>query len=202
MQQHFLLAWGYNLVPEALQHVGSTAKVLLTSGLLPAAFIAIALNLLLPEDLDGDESLSGETSLGGLGSTGGSVGGTAAGLATAGAGIAAAGAGAAASAGSAAASFVSSGTAALRPGVDFIDDVQLIDGVGNKIAQKLKERNAGTLTAIASLSDEMLDQLADVIGAKGRPQREEWKVQAVEMMSGKPPRAKIDQDLVKKLLGR
>ena len=197
---------GLQLVPEALQHVGSTAKVLLTSGLLPAAFIAIALNLLLPKDLDGDENLSGETSLGGLGSTGGSVGanvgGTAAGLATAGAGIAAAGAGAAASAGSTAASFVSSGTAALRPGVDFIDDVQLIDGVGNKIAQKLKERNAGTLTAIASLSDEMLDQLADVIGAKGRPQREEWKAQAVEMMSGKPPRAKIDQDLVKKLLGR
>ena len=184
---------GLQLVPEALQHVGSTAKVLLTSGLLPAAFIAIVLNLLLPKDLDGDESLSGETSLGGLGNTGGSVGGAS--LATAGAGVAAAGAGAAAS-------FVSSGTAALRPGVDFIDDVQLIDGVGNKIAKALKERNAGTLTAIASLSDEMLDQLGEVIGAKGRPRREEWKAQAVEMMSGKPPRAKIDQELVKKLLGR
>ena len=86
--------------------------------------------------------------------------------------------------------------------MDFIDDVQLIDGVGNKIAKALKERNAGTLTAIASLSDEMLDQLGEVIGAKGRPRREEWKAQAVEMMSGKPPRAKIDQELVKKLLGR
>ena len=185
---------GLQLVPEALQHVGSTAKILLTSGLLPAAFIAIALNLLLPDDMDGDKNISSETSLGGLGNSGGA----AAGLATAGAGIATTGA----SVGSTAANFASSGTAALRPGVDFIDDVQLIDGVGNKIAKKLKERNAGTLTAIASLSDEMLDQLADVVGAKGRPQREEWKVQAVEMMSGKPPRAKIDQELVKKLLGR
>lgn len=43
---------GLQLVPEALQHTGQTLQVLLTSGLLPAAAIAIILNLLLPEDLD------------------------------------------------------------------------------------------------------------------------------------------------------
>jgi xanthine/uracil permease len=43
---------GLQLEPGALQHVPSTMKVLLTSGLLPAAFIAIVLNLILPEDLD------------------------------------------------------------------------------------------------------------------------------------------------------
>lgn len=43
---------GLQLVPEALQHVGKTAQILLTSGLLPAAGIAIILNLLLPEELD------------------------------------------------------------------------------------------------------------------------------------------------------
>ena len=43
---------GLQLEPGALQHLPSTAKVLLTSGLLPAAFIAIVLNLALPQDLD------------------------------------------------------------------------------------------------------------------------------------------------------
>ena len=41
---------GLQLVPEALQHMGRTAQILLTSGLLPAAAIAIFLNLVLPED--------------------------------------------------------------------------------------------------------------------------------------------------------
>jgi len=41
---------GLQLVPGALQHVPGTAKILLSSGLLPAAFLAIALNLILPEE--------------------------------------------------------------------------------------------------------------------------------------------------------
>ena len=47
---------GLQLEPGALQHVPSTAKVLLTSGLLPAAFLAIVLNLILPEDLDQEQT--------------------------------------------------------------------------------------------------------------------------------------------------
>jgi len=47
---------GLQLEPGALQHVPQTAQVLLTSGLLPAAFIAIISNLLLPQDLDGDQT--------------------------------------------------------------------------------------------------------------------------------------------------
>ena len=42
---------GLQLVPEALQHLGRTAQILLTTGLLPTAAIAIILNLALPEDL-------------------------------------------------------------------------------------------------------------------------------------------------------
>jgi NCS2 family nucleobase:cation symporter-2 len=42
---------GLQQVPEALQHLDRTAQILLTSGLLPAAVIAIVLNLLLPEEL-------------------------------------------------------------------------------------------------------------------------------------------------------
>ena len=40
---------GLQLVPSALQHLSGTAKVLMTSGLLPAAVLAIVLNLVLPK---------------------------------------------------------------------------------------------------------------------------------------------------------
>jgi NCS2 family nucleobase:cation symporter-2 len=45
------LAFGLGLhnVPEALQHLPETAQVILASGLLPAAFLAVVLNLILPQ---------------------------------------------------------------------------------------------------------------------------------------------------------
>ena len=43
---------GLQVVPEALQHLPKTAQILMTSGLLPAAALAIILNLVLPQDLD------------------------------------------------------------------------------------------------------------------------------------------------------
>jgi xanthine permease len=43
---------GLQLEPSALQHLGSTAQILLTTGLLPAATIAVILNLILPEEID------------------------------------------------------------------------------------------------------------------------------------------------------
>ncbi|MCB1438148.1 MAG: purine permease [Nitratireductor sp.] len=57
---------GLQLEPSALQHLGKTMQILLTSGLLPAAAIAVGLNLLLPEDLGGDD-YEGETQIDGLG---------------------------------------------------------------------------------------------------------------------------------------
>jgi xanthine permease len=52
---------GLQLEPGALQHVPETLRVLLTSGLLPAAFLAITLNLLLPPELadEATEEISG-----------------------------------------------------------------------------------------------------------------------------------------------
>ncbi len=41
---------GFHTVPESLQHLPSLAKTLLASGLLPAAFISVVLNLLLPHE--------------------------------------------------------------------------------------------------------------------------------------------------------
>jgi xanthine/uracil permease len=45
---------GLQLEPGALQHLPKTAQILLTSGLLPAAVLAIVLNLALPQDLGED----------------------------------------------------------------------------------------------------------------------------------------------------
>ncbi len=47
---------GLQLEPSALQHLSDTPRVLLTSGILPAAGIAIILNLILPRDLVGEAS--------------------------------------------------------------------------------------------------------------------------------------------------
>ncbi len=47
---------GLQLEPGALQHVPDTARILLTSGLLPAAFIAIILNLALPEKIGNEQT--------------------------------------------------------------------------------------------------------------------------------------------------
>ena len=55
------LGLGLQLEPNALQYLPSTLKILATSGILPAALIAIVLNLVLPQELsdDGTEEVSG-----------------------------------------------------------------------------------------------------------------------------------------------
>jgi len=55
------LGLGLQLEPDALQYLPQTLKVLATSGILPAALIAIVLNLVLPEELAGEatEEVSG-----------------------------------------------------------------------------------------------------------------------------------------------
>ena len=62
---------GLQLEPAALQHLPDTLRVLLTSGLLPSAGIAIVLNLVLPQDLAGEatEEVSGGLSGHGKGMT-------------------------------------------------------------------------------------------------------------------------------------
>ena len=54
------LGLGLQFEPGALQHLPDTARILLSSGLLPAATIAIVLNLVLPEDIDGKGESSNE----------------------------------------------------------------------------------------------------------------------------------------------
>nr|WP_325248512.1 nucleobase:cation symporter-2 family protein [Amylibacter sp.] len=61
---------GLQLDPKAVQYLPDTLRILMTSGLLPAAVIAIVLNLLLPEELSNEstEEVSGGMSGHGAGS--------------------------------------------------------------------------------------------------------------------------------------
>lgn len=47
---------GLQQVPDAMNFLGNTMKILMTSGLLPAAFLAIVLNLVLPETDDAEST--------------------------------------------------------------------------------------------------------------------------------------------------
>jgi NCS2 family nucleobase:cation symporter-2 len=64
---------GLQLEPKAVQYLPATLGVLMTSGLLPAAFIAIILNLVLPQELadEATEEVSGGLAGRGTGSLGG-----------------------------------------------------------------------------------------------------------------------------------
>ena len=56
-----LLGFGLQLDPKAVQYLPDTLRILMTSGLLPAALLAIVLNLILPEELSDEatEEVSG-----------------------------------------------------------------------------------------------------------------------------------------------
>jgi NCS2 family nucleobase:cation symporter-2 len=43
---------GLQAVPNAMQHLPGTMKLLMTSGLLPSAFLAVLLNIILPEEIE------------------------------------------------------------------------------------------------------------------------------------------------------
>ena len=91
------------------------------------------------------------------------------------------------------------GSAAPEAGGDFVDDIVLIDGIGEKTAEALKAEGIGTLTALVALSADDLAALEEKLEITGQAEREEWIVQANEMISGQPPRAKVDQELAEKM---
>ena len=61
---------GLQLEPGAAQHLPETARILMTSGLLPAALIAIVLNLVLPQDLAAEATEEVTGGMSGIGSYG------------------------------------------------------------------------------------------------------------------------------------
>ena len=55
------VGFGLQLDPKAVQYLPDTLRIMMTSGLLPAAVIAIVLNLVLPENIDGDLETDSES---------------------------------------------------------------------------------------------------------------------------------------------
>ncbi|MEL6111961.1 MAG: 50S ribosomal protein L3, partial [Pseudomonadota bacterium] len=100
--------------------------------------------------------------------------------------------------GSADAEMVAEGAPAAR--ADFVDMIVLIDGIGPKTEEQLKAEGLDTLTGLVALSDEDRAALFDKLGVTEQAEKEEWVAQAKEMIAGQPPRAKVDQELVTKIL--
>lgn len=82
---------------------------------------------------------------------------------------------------------------------DAVDQIVLIDGIGDKTADALKEAGVEKLTQLVALSDDDRAALLEKLGVTEQAEKQEWVVQAQEMIDGKPPRAKVDQDAVAKI---
>ena len=85
---------------------------------------------------------------------------------------------------------------------NFIDDIQLVDGIGPKVARELRQLGLGTLTGYAEASDADRQAALEKLGQVERAGREDWLEQAREMIAGKPPRAKVDREYAARQLAR
>ncbi len=76
---------------------------------------------------------------------------------------------------------------------EIADDIGLISGIGDTIAEKLAAEGVKSLTQIAAWTAEDIEDYNDKLSLGGRIEREEWVEQAKELLAGEPPRAKVDQ---------
>ena len=83
--------------------------------------------------------------------------------------------------------------------VPFVDNIVLVDGIGDKTAEQLREKDIATLTALVEMDADARTALFEELGVADKAEKEEWVAQAQEMIDGKPPRAKVDQALARKL---
>ena len=79
-----------------------------------------------------------------------------------------------------------------------VDDISLISGVGDVLTEKLAGEGVTSLTQIAKWNKDDVADYDAKLELGGRIERDEWIVQAKELLEGKPPRAKIDQEAAEK----
>ncbi|MGJ4858446.1 50S ribosomal protein L21 [Labrys sp. KB_33_2] len=85
-------------------------------------------------------------------------------------------------------------TAAAVPtgGLD-ASNLSLISGIGPTIEKKLRAAGINSWNDIAAWTDADIAKWDEELSLRGRAAREEWVIQAKELLDGKPPRAKVDQ---------
>jgi large subunit ribosomal protein L21 len=83
-------------------------------------------------------------------------------------------------------------------GAAFNDDIKLIGGVGPALEKKLLALGVTSLHQIAEWTQEDIKRFDEELSFKGRIEREEWVQQAKDLIAGKPPRAKVDQEAAEK----
>lgn len=84
----------------------------------------------------------------------------------------------------------------------FVDDIVLVDGIGPKAAKGLRSKGLGSLTAYADAKAADLKAVLEELGLAEKADREEWLVQAKEMIAGGAPRAKVDRDYAARQLAK
>jgi large subunit ribosomal protein L21 len=77
---------------------------------------------------------------------------------------------------------------------EFNDDVSLISGVGPVLKDKLAAAGITSLKQIAAWKKKDIAKFDEELDFAGRIERDEWVAQAKELIAGKPPRAKVDQE--------
>ncbi len=80
------------------------------------------------------------------------------------------------------------------------DNIVLVDGIGPKAEEALKEKGVGTLSAFVSMADDARSALLEELGVADKAASEDWVGQAKDILAGGEPRAQVDKDLLKKLL--
>jgi large subunit ribosomal protein L21 len=76
-----------------------------------------------------------------------------------------------------------------------VEDVKLIGGLGPTLEKKLAAAGVTTLSQIAAWTEADLARYDAELELHGRAGRDEWVAQAKDLIAGKPPRAKADQEL-------
>ncbi len=80
------------------------------------------------------------------------------------------------------------------------DNIVLVDGVGPKTEEALKEKGVGSLSAFVAMSDDDRTALLTELGVADDAASEDWVGQAKDILAGGEPRADVDKKLLKKLL--
>ena len=83
-------------------------------------------------------------------------------------------------------------TAVPAGGLD-ASNLSLISGIGPTIEKKLRAAGINSWNDIAAWTDADIAKWDEELSLRGRAAREEWVIQAKELLDGKPPRAKVDQ---------